>query len=225
MSRAASKSELTRRRIFETALRLFLEAGYEKTTLREIAAEAECALGLIYRYFSGKEELVLALYEHLAREFEEQVRVLPPVPLAEGFYRAMHLHVALLAPYRSVFSEILGAAMNPRSAVGVLGQRTAGVRRHVRDVFARVVTTATDAPREPHAGRLATLLFSAHLALILFWLLDRSPEGRATNELLALTRELLTWMRPLLTAPPVARSVERLANALGLVLGPETAEG
>jgi AcrR family transcriptional regulator len=225
MAGETPKSELTRRRIFETALRLFLSRGYEGTTLRDIAAEAGCSLGLTYRYFAGKEELVLALYEHLAGELEERVRSLPAVPLAEGFQRAVRVHFALLAPYRAVFGEILGPAMNPRSEMGVLGRRSAEVRQRVRSIFAGVVTAATDAPRESQAGRLAIVLYGAHLALVLFWLLDRTPEARATDGLLALARELLTWVRPLLGVRLVARSMERLANAIGPVLDDGAAEG
>jgi AcrR family transcriptional regulator len=219
MAGETSKSEQTRRRIFETALSLFVSQGYHGTTLREIARQAECSLGLSYRYFAGKEELVLALYEHLAGELEERLRALPAVPLAAGFPRAMRVHFALLAPYRPVFGEILGAAMNPRSEVGVLGRRTTEVRGRVRRLFAQVVGAATDAPREPQAGRLAIVLYGAHLAMVLFWLLDRTPECRATDDLLVLARELLTWIRPVLGVRWVARSMERLANAIAPVLG------
>lgn len=60
-----SKGERTREHILDTALRLFSEQGYEQTTMRGIAAAAETSLGLAYRYFTSKEDLVLALYERL----------------------------------------------------------------------------------------------------------------------------------------------------------------
>ena len=65
------KGEQTRTRILETALRLFREQGYEKTTMRAIAAEGGVSLGSAYYYFESKEHLVQAFYlqthlEHLA---------------------------------------------------------------------------------------------------------------------------------------------------------------
>lgn len=50
----------THRRITETALRLFMEQGYEATTLDAIAAEAGIARRTFFHYFRSKEEIILA---------------------------------------------------------------------------------------------------------------------------------------------------------------------
>jgi hypothetical protein len=82
-------------------------------------------------------------------------------------------------------------------------------------MFLAVVRGATDAPRERQARDLATVLYGAHLALLLFWLYDRSPNQRATEELLSLTCELLSIARRLLRLPPVAKVLARLARVIG----------
>src|SRR5207237_10147307 len=66
-ARISQKAVSTRQRILDTALGLFATKGYEKTTMREIATAAHCSLGLAYRYFASKEELVLELYRNLVR--------------------------------------------------------------------------------------------------------------------------------------------------------------
>lgn len=43
--------------IMKTAMHLFTEKGYEKTSLRDIAKEANIALGLCYHYFDSKQKL------------------------------------------------------------------------------------------------------------------------------------------------------------------------
>ena len=43
--------------------------------MREIAAEADFSLGLAYRYFAIKEELVIELYRNLVRQLEEQAKL------------------------------------------------------------------------------------------------------------------------------------------------------
>jgi AcrR family transcriptional regulator len=53
----------SRARILATALRLFARHGYEQTSIRMIAQAAGIAQGLLYNYFAGKEELLLALFE------------------------------------------------------------------------------------------------------------------------------------------------------------------
>ncbi len=84
---STQKAEQTRQRILDSALKLFATKGYEKTTLRDIAAEAGSSLGLTYRYFARKEELVLSLYRQLARDLETQVGELAPASLADRFHR------------------------------------------------------------------------------------------------------------------------------------------
>src|SRR5713226_9722709 len=108
-ARISQKALSTRQRILDTALGLFATKGYEKTTMREIAAEAGCSLGLAYRYFRSKEELVLSLYRRLALEFETQVNTLLPAPLAERFHRAMLAQFMLMAPHRDTLGALFGA--------------------------------------------------------------------------------------------------------------------
>jgi AcrR family transcriptional regulator len=216
---ATSKGERTRERILEAALGLFAGKGYEATTMRDIAAAAGCSLGLAYRYFDRKEALVLALYARLARELEEAARELPRGTLGERFERAMRLKLELVRPYREAFGALFGAALTPHSGVAVLGPQTADVRERVGRVFALVVAGATDAPRPRHAPDLARVLYVAHLGLLLFWLHDRTPGERATDELLAFARDTLGLARPLLALPPVARTLARLARALEPVFG------
>jgi AcrR family transcriptional regulator len=70
--------------LLAAASRLFATRGYEATTTREIASEADCAEGLIHRYFQGKEGLLLALIrERTSREFldmNQRLRLAPSLP-------------------------------------------------------------------------------------------------------------------------------------------------
>ena len=51
-------AEATRAAILEAAKAQFARAGYDLTSLRDIAAEAGADVALIKRYFGGKEALV-----------------------------------------------------------------------------------------------------------------------------------------------------------------------
>ncbi|MCK2220607.1 TetR/AcrR family transcriptional regulator [Actinomadura sp. ATCC 31491] len=53
------KKEQTRRRIAETALRLFGERGYDAVTVNEVAEAAGVAKVTLFSYFPSKESLVL----------------------------------------------------------------------------------------------------------------------------------------------------------------------
>lgn len=53
--------QATRAAILDAARRLFVELGYEHTTVRAIAEQAGCNAALISRYFGGKAELFIAI--------------------------------------------------------------------------------------------------------------------------------------------------------------------
>ncbi len=55
-------------RIREVALRLFAETGFDKTTIRLIAREADMAVGLLYNYYNSKEELLKDIFRSWQQE-------------------------------------------------------------------------------------------------------------------------------------------------------------
>jgi AcrR family transcriptional regulator len=55
----------TRERILDIALDLFIEKGFDKTSLREIADELGFSKAAIYYHFASKDEILLALHMRL----------------------------------------------------------------------------------------------------------------------------------------------------------------
>lgn len=53
------KAQRTRKQIIDVALDLFLEQGYDETTMEQIAERAEIGSSTLYRYFPSKDLLVL----------------------------------------------------------------------------------------------------------------------------------------------------------------------
>src|SRR5918911_4750515 len=87
------KGGQTRALILETALELFREQGYERTTMRAIAERGGVALGNAYYYFRSKEHLIQAFY---ARSHEEHLAAAAPI-LARERGLAERLRGVLLA--------------------------------------------------------------------------------------------------------------------------------
>lgn len=73
-----------RNQIKQTALQLFSQKGYHKTTSNEIAKEAGIAIGTFYSYFADKknlyEELVLDMYKKILDDFPEMSITDSPTP-------------------------------------------------------------------------------------------------------------------------------------------------
>lgn len=223
MTVLTAKAEETRNRILETALKLFQEKGYEETTLRDIAEAAECSLGLIYRYFGRKEDMVMELYERLANELIEHVSGLRPLSLADEFERTMLAAVERLMPHQDALGALFAAAMNIKSGVAVLGSSTTSIRVQMRNLYRLVIERSTNAPRKKQIDALADIFYGAHLATILFWLYDRTANKQATRELIHFTRDSLALIRPILGLPPVAAALSRLAKlASGMINLEET---
>jgi hypothetical protein len=77
----------------------------------------------------------------------------------------------------------------------------------VQPVFEDAVAGATDAPKQPLAAALGRLLYLIHMAVLLWWLFDKSPRQRATSALVTLTEQLLPSAALALRVPPVRRFV------------------
>lgn len=79
MTRITKAPEERRQEIIDTALKVFYEKGYEKTSISDIAREMHVAQGLCYRYFSSKEELFdTALDQYAQRQVDRISRILDP---------------------------------------------------------------------------------------------------------------------------------------------------
>ncbi len=72
-SAAANQSlrDATRARLIAHALRLFAERGYASTPVSAIAEAAGVSQGLLYHYFPGKTELLVAIFEDSIRDVRE----------------------------------------------------------------------------------------------------------------------------------------------------------
>lgn len=63
----------TRERLLDAALTCFAERGYASTTSRDIAAAAGVSLGLAYRYFRSKDEMMATLVNDALAEVRRDV--------------------------------------------------------------------------------------------------------------------------------------------------------
>ncbi len=57
--------------IVNTAAKLFIEVGYLNVTIEQIARRANISKGLLYNYFSGKEELLKHIIDQILLEMSE----------------------------------------------------------------------------------------------------------------------------------------------------------
>ena len=64
--------KITREEISDTAVKLFLDKGYNNVTIQDICNELNITKPTLYKYISNKEDLILDLYDstidHLVKD-------------------------------------------------------------------------------------------------------------------------------------------------------------
>ena len=78
--RKQREKEEMRDLILNAARKVFLEKGYNQTSIRNIAEEMEYSPGTIYLYFKDKDEIFHALHEEGFRKMLEKMQPLEHVP-------------------------------------------------------------------------------------------------------------------------------------------------
>ncbi|MGW7577857.1 TetR/AcrR family transcriptional regulator [Streptomyces sp. NPDC054765] len=71
--RRERKKAATRQKIADTALRLFLERGYDAVGIRDVAAEADVAVTTLFSHFASKEALVFEQDENFEQRLAAAV--------------------------------------------------------------------------------------------------------------------------------------------------------
>lgn len=69
--------EEKRSRILETAIELAEEGGFDNVRLRDVAAQADVALGTLYKRFPSKESILIAALELEAEKLEKRLSKKP----------------------------------------------------------------------------------------------------------------------------------------------------
>ncbi|MFF5774943.1 TetR family transcriptional regulator [Streptomyces californicus] len=83
------KKQLTYQAVSDAAIALFLERGFDKVSVAEVAAAADISKPTLFRYFPAKEDLVL---HRFADHEDESARVVAARPAGESPLDALHRH-------------------------------------------------------------------------------------------------------------------------------------
>jgi AcrR family transcriptional regulator len=89
------QAEQRRIQLIDTALTLFAEKGYDRTSIKDLAEAVGVAQGLVYHYFDSKEDLLLAVIDRhnplpgvraMLEGIQDQPATLLLPQLLHGFY-------------------------------------------------------------------------------------------------------------------------------------------
>jgi AcrR family transcriptional regulator len=198
-----SRGEETKSKIVDAAMGLFVESGYEATTMRAIAEKAGVAVGNAYYYFPSKEHLIQAFY---ARTHVEHMRASRPVleketDFSKRLIGLMEAKLDTIEPYHRFSGVLFTTAADPQSPLNPFSDESVPTRRESTALFAEAVTGSKLRPSKQFAEELPNLLWIWHMGVVLFWLHDRSAGRKRTRKLIHATVPLLEKMVTLGSLP------------------------
>jgi AcrR family transcriptional regulator len=219
--RTTPRAEDTRRKIYEAAMELFREKGFEPTTMRDIAAKAGVALGGAYYYFSSKDAIVLDFYREMQESSNQPVleALAGQKKLKERIRCVLDKRLALLEPNRKFCAALFRHAPDSADPLSPFSDESRVIREGAIEHM-RIAIEGSDAKVPADLKpRLPYLLWLYQMALIMFWLYDRSPNQERTQRLMERTLGLLVNLLRLSALPlmkPLRKTVLELVETVGV---------
>ena len=212
-----------KQRLYQIAVARMARHGYEMTTLRDVAKDAGVSVGLLYRYFPSKRAVILALYDELSAEYVTATSAMRPGMWRDRGLFALKSSLEVLAPHRATLRGLIPVLIGDPDE-GLFGEHAAFSRVRVLGVFVLAIVEASDAPPRPLAEAIGRLLYLLHLAVLLWWLFDKTVKQRATAGLVQLFESILPSAALTLRLPFVRRFVLSVDVLVREALFGETAE-
>jgi AcrR family transcriptional regulator len=180
------KSEQTRTLILDTAMRLFRERGYDKTTMRAIAQEAGVSVGNAYYYFESKEFLIQGFYDSMTHDHARDAtsRMEGVRDFAERLEIALVSWLDCAADYHEFAAQFFRTAADPGSSLSPFSNESHPARATAVALFQDVLTGSDLAPKlDPELADLLPELLWLHLmVVVLYWVFDRTDDTARTRE-------------------------------------------
>ncbi len=211
-----TKAEQTRGAIVDAAMRLFRVSGYDRTTMRAIAAEAGVSVGNAYYYFGSKEHLVQAFYDQLQVEHAEAAAqvLADEKPFAARLEGVLLAWLDVAAPHHEFAGQFFRNAADPTSPLSPFSEESAAARDTSIALFANLLD-GSDAKVAPALRReLPELLWLLLMGTVLFWVYDASPGQERTRLLVRRAVPIVDRLVRLSRLPVVRGIVDDLVGLM-----------
>jgi AcrR family transcriptional regulator len=183
----------TRQKLYEAAVQLIAEQGYNETTVDDIALRANVAKGTVYYNFKSKTDLFEELLRHgvglLTDEFRAAVEGLPPREAVRALVRAQLAYIQRYQAFAQLLvSEMWRTNREWQQTLVLLREQSIGV-------IAETVQAGVDSgdlPADLDVRVASAALFGVGLVVAVDWLVfqpDRPIED-VEESMLAIVRRV-----------------------------------
>src|ERR1700720_3756402 len=216
-ARGTPKAGETRNRILSAALNLFRDRGFDETSMREIAAAADVAIGAAYYYFDSKEGLVMAFYHQANDAMQEPIEaaLARKTDLKSRLRAVIDVKFEYFRPNRMFLGALLRHA--PAHPLSPFSQQTADIRDRDMQHFSAALEGSNLRLPDDLRPYLPKLLWLYQMGLILFWVYDRSPGEVRTEKLVEKSLAIVAGLLKLSKSPfvrPVRKTAIELLQAV-----------
>ena len=157
--------ETTHRRIYEGALRLFQEHGFDQVNIGQIAKSAGVSVPTFYAHFASKEHLIMQV--PTTGDFAALLATQPAdLPLSDRIRRAVPLWLAQLTPE---FREDALARWKIVAATPSLRTRAAEFERSTGGAVAEALPPSAGGTGRPTDAIIVNAYMSAYTSALLAW--------------------------------------------------------
>jgi TetR/AcrR family transcriptional regulator, fatty acid metabolism regulator protein len=177
LAERTSAVEDKRRQLLDAAVRVFARKGFHASRVGDIAEEAGVAHGLLYHYFTSKDQVLEAVFHEnwsvlLARieSVEESDE-----PAAD---QIRHIAAIVLRTWLHL-PDVVRVVIQEFGRSPELAERIAELTRPI-DVLQRVIARGIERGefrKEVHPGFAATVVYGSIDELLTAWVLGRLPSG------------------------------------------------
>jgi AcrR family transcriptional regulator len=186
----AAETAARKQRLLSAATALAAEGGYDAVQMRDVAARAEVALGTLYRHYSSKDQLLLALLAHQASTLRERLDQRPPQGDAPADRVADVLRRATRALERQ--PRVTHAMV---TAMSVADDSAASVKQEINETLRAIIVDAVGSTPVTDLDDIVRVLGSVWFAELTFWS-SALTDGERMADILARAATLLLGNRP-----------------------------
>lgn len=168
-------------KIYNSALSLFVEQGYNATTVDQIAAGADLTKGGVYFYFGKKEEILSWIVDKVSREYIDEIGS----RIERDYDRAQDRLVSLMrwqANYGKLNPRegmlLIIVSLNFHNKTGALADQIVDVYQRLHALLVRVFEHGRktgEFTQKVRSSELASFYIAAHDGMMLEWYRSRRP--------------------------------------------------
>jgi AcrR family transcriptional regulator len=166
-----------RRQLLDASARVFTERRYDEVSMSEIAAAAGISKGLLYHYFTNKQELFRATLEDAARDIANRIEPDTDLPPAERVSQSLGAYLDWIEAHEDSYVRLIEDV----GSVSEIRELVTRVRGETAELIARQAVQG-DPPRALVTAALGWLWFMDGVCLD--WLAHRHMTRDQVRDLL-----------------------------------------